>query len=569
MLVLKRLKSKLKNRPILFLTLGFIFIYSIVFITSDKAVESHSTALSAAISKLSGSSSSSSSSNYGVYSELFNLLARSKPDLDPLKNYKSDNKVLQKFVSDKTSFTKDFLENLQPLTDSEKKSIIDSYNSFVNNISLLNMKTFGRDDDNNDVKGKGIVMVGGYKFSWLSLFNIHQLRKQGSKLPVEVYIPDIKEFDEKFCNKILPELNARCILGYKELPLNEFNDTFNSKRYEYKILAILTSSFEDVLLLDADNIVIDNPDRLFNWDIYKKNNLIFWPDSWQRTTNPFIFDLVNLKIDYSNVKDMNDYNVHDLPGAIPNPSTESGMIMVNKRKQLKTLLIALYFNIYGFDYYYPLITQGGAGQGDKDTYIIAAYGANAPYYQIQQPVSFLGHFNKDNEFNAGALGQCDPMTSDEKYAYDNKIKDKSCSNYLFLHLSFPKLYPNEIGNKVQNKYEGHFLQFDGIKWPYDIELQIWEIMCQLLCKTYKKNSLQPKNPASSILDSKFKLSGNDLKFIKDIEIEKQCTKKLIPHLEYLRSFFKYADKSKGQFQQDWPGKSELNSNIYVDEDYEI
>lgn len=502
-------------------------------------------------------------SKYGIYTDLFHLLSINKPNIEPLTRYKKDNKELEKFVSDNTKFTKSFLENLLPLSDDEKKELTKSFNNFKLGIKDLNLKYFGRNDNDgiHKIEGTGILMVGGYKFSWLSLLNIHQLRRRGSKLPIEVYIPDKREYDENFCNVLLPQLNAVCILGYEELPFEDFKNYFNLKRYEYKMMAILTSKFENILLLDADNVVIENPDNLFNWKNYIENQLILWPDTWQRTSNPFLFDLVNVTVDYSQVEDINNYNLHDLPGAIQNPSTESGMILVNKKSQLNTLLISLYFNIYGFDYYYPLMTQGGAGQGDKDSYIFAAHAANLPVYQVKQGVSFLGRFSKQGDFISSALGQCNPTTEEEEIAFKNNIKNPGCKELMFVHLSFPKLYPNTIGEKVQNKDEGNIIAFDGVDLSYDFELQIWELMCQLVCSNYKENSIQPDNPASTVLDSKFLASAKKMEYIQSIDIDNVCDKELLPHLEFMRGYFKYADKHKNQFTQDWEGKNLLNAHL--------
>lgn len=617
-LVLKKLKRylppKLRQKPILTFFLTVVVIYILILISSNESSRSANLGLSNTIEKLTTSSYSTDnlenletkqlestneiltksviglptievpksaptntltpstldsdshshsdsdsdsedyvSKRFGIYSKLFTLVADCKPELPPLENYRAANTDIQKFGGDNTAFTKKFLEDLLPLDDPEKDLIATAYNKFKRGMKTLGMDVFGRDDDVKSVKGKGVVLVGGGKFSWLSLLNIHQLRKTGSNLPVEVYIPTEKDYDESFCENVLPDLHARCILGYEELPFKEFEIYFNLQRYEYKMMAILASSFKEVLLLDADNMVLENPDKLFSWDVYKENHLILWPDVWQRTTNPFMFDLVNISIDYSSVEDMENYNLHNLPGAIQNPSTESGMMLINKQHQLDTLLISLYFNIYGFDYYYPLITQGSAGQGDKDTYIFAAHGANKPVYQLKQSVSFVGRFTQRGEFKSGALGQCDPMTENEEIARKDNLKSIGCSKQMFLHLSVPKFYPNTILDFLYED-DSHVIEFDGVSFPYDFELQIWEIMCQLLCDNYKPNSFQPDNPASRVMTNRFRKSGKELSYIQSIEIDDVCNKQLLPHLEFMRTYYKFANKSKRQYEQNWEGK---------------
>ena len=80
-------------------------------------------------------------------------------------------------------------------------------------------------------------------------------------MPIEVFIPKIEEYESDLCNRILPELDARCIYMKNQLMnpnkdnLDSFANKFEFKGYQYKALAILLSSFENVLLLDSDNIL--------------------------------------------------------------------------------------------------------------------------------------------------------------------------------------------------------------------------------------------------------------------------------------------------------------------------
>lgn len=471
---------------------------------------------------------------YGAYAKIFEVLANANPKIKPLsKRYLKDNKEIMRFQNDNVNFNKDYLSSLINLNNQEKISLFQSYQTFLTGIEELNLPIFG-DETKKNIEGRGIVIVGGDRFSWLALLNIHQLRKTGSQLPVEVYIPLKKEYDSAFCQDILPQLNAKCVLGFKEFPQNQIRKYFHLNKFEHKIMAILSSSFEDVLLLDADNVVVNKPDKLFEWDTYKDKQLILWPDCWVRTTNPFLFELFHIDVDFSNVKG-NNYDFHSLPGSIPNPSTESGMLLVNKRSKVSTLLLSLYLNLYGYDYYYPLIAQGGAGQGDKDTYMIASYALKQSVYQVKQNVRFLGRFYNGNFYSSG-LGQCNPVTEKEMTAaFQNSFTE--CDDYLFIHLSNPKLYPEEITENMMTSDKQHFAQFDGLNVQYDFELQLWEIMSQLLCQNYKPNTFEPNNQASSLLDSKYILTGSHLSYIRRLNINYYCDTQILPHLDYLREYF--------------------------------
>ncbi len=59
---------------------------------------------------------------------------------------------------------------------------------------------------------------------------------------------------------------------------------------------------------------------------------------------------------------------------------------------LRTLLPATYYNFYGWDHYNPLITQGGPGLGDKDTFIPAAEVMGEPYHRVSESAGGVGHF---------------------------------------------------------------------------------------------------------------------------------------------------------------------------------
>jgi hypothetical protein len=474
------------------------------------------------------------------YLNLFKIMALSKPKCDPLVYYIRGNSAIQKFQQDGVKFDKDFLNSLITLTDNDKIQLVTAYNTFAKNIKNSSLEVFGS-EKHRKIEGDGIVIVGGDKFSWLALLNIHQLRRVGSNLPIEVYIPTIEDYDISFCQEILPNLNARCILGYQELPLQKINKFFNLKRYEYKLLALLTSSFENILLLDADNLVTERPDNLFSWNVYKENQLILWPDCWIRTTNPFLFEILNINIDYAVVNGNTEYDIHDLPGSIPNPSTESGMLLVNKKSHVNTLLIALYMNVYGFDYYYPLLTQGGAGEGDKDSFILAAKAALQSVYQVKQNVAYLGR-NTPTGFISGGLGQCNPMSETEDYVFKNNITNASCQDFMFIHLSNPKYYPNEIMYNLVDNTGEDAVQFPALKLNYDFELQLWEILTQILCSNYTPNNIEPENIASLPLDIKFIQSATSMEYIQQMNIGQICDFELLPHLQFLRAHFHSAKK---------------------------
>jgi len=188
---------------------------------------------------------------------------------------------------------------------------------------------------------RGIVMVAGGEYLPTAMVSIRMLRRSGLVLPVELWMSSKEEYEPQLCTDILPTLNVTCRL---------LSDVFHNATtrqsqaiagFQYKIFAILFSSFDEVLFLDADVVAIQNPDGLFESAPFREKGMITWPDLWATSISP-IFYLVTGQTE------------PPLPGE--RASTESGQLMVNKRTHLETLLVATYYNYYA-DWYYILLCQ--------------------------------------------------------------------------------------------------------------------------------------------------------------------------------------------------------------------
>ena len=118
---------------------------------------------------------------------------------------------------------------------------------------------------------RGIVTTAGGKYVPLLLVSLRLLRKTGSNLPVEVFLADDSEYEPFFCDVLLPSMNARCrVLSH----ILSAVKGFKIKSYQFKILSILFSSFEDVLFLDADNIPLNDPDAMFDKHPYQGYGMV-------------------------------------------------------------------------------------------------------------------------------------------------------------------------------------------------------------------------------------------------------------------------------------------------------
>ncbi|VEU19991.1 DEKNAAC100197 [Brettanomyces naardenensis] len=379
----------------------------------------------------------------------------------------------------------------------------------------------------------GYVMIGGGRYTWFAFLAIQALRRTGSKLPVELMIPNDDDWESWLCDEVLPnQYNVKCVTFssiYGEEMLKKVEEL---KGYQFKSFALLGSSFENAFYLDSDDFAVKNPDVLFESDLYKKYQMITWPDFWRRTSSPSLYSVLGIKVGSVPIRCLNDLftpvekyttkndlvaveervNYHDRRGTLMDWSTESGQFLFNKTLHFNTLLLSLYYNYDGPAGYHPLISQGGAGEGDKETYTLAAHYLKKMYYQVyKKPDKLYGTFIKaSNWYVDSTIVQMDPLVDYEnlkklimknrasqdegkeytynyEYAYGSIASSGSFnSEPMFYHIHAPKMDPFEYVNKnlFTNMKDQPIRNFgyDFPKIGFDIELWIWKTVLESLCE---------------------------------------------------------------------------------------
>lgn len=379
----------------------------------------------------------------------------------------------------------------------------------------------------------GIVTVGGSKYSVISLTMLETLRNRGSTLPVEVIIPPGDEGDDEYCDSVLPKLGARCVYMSQRLP-KEVAKGVTIERYQNKIIGLLLSSFKNVMYVDADCLPLKSLDTVFDSPAYSKHGLILWPDIWKRFTAPSFYKIANIPLNLnkrvrfgpddlspvsryepssepSSVRMLKKVPLHDLEGTVPDPTTESGQMIINKAKHLPSLLLSAYYNIHG-DWYYKLLSQGTSGEGDKETIIAAAHALKLPYYQVKTDIKFDGFFDHEG-FHGISLYQQDfqqdyqahkkaarwvtrhtkeiseyEQNYDVKKQFVEKLLNPNGKEIesLFGHISYHKFEPLELAEKqvYVDKSGKHFRGFtrkEVIK-KFDLELFNFGVLEKYLCR---------------------------------------------------------------------------------------
>ncbi|KAL2851463.1 mannosyltransferase putative-domain-containing protein [Aspergillus pseudoustus] len=269
---------------------------------------------------------------------------------------------------------------------------------------------------------RGIVSSAGGQYFPVFVATLRMLRRTGSTLPVEVFMKDASEYEKSICEDVLPKMNARCLI-LSDVLGKEFIEHF-----QLKVFAVLLSSFEELIWMDADCFPLHEPEILLDSDIFKSTGMITWPDFWQSSASPLYFKISNQPETPMNGRQ----------------TTEAGVILMNKKTHLRTLLLAAYYNYYGPSHYFRLLSQGGPGEGDKETFLQAAYAVNEPFYAVSERVQAIGHPAADG-MSGSAMVQSDPIQDHALFSQGLlRVLDPSVAKppqIFFIHANYPKFNP--------------------------------------------------------------------------------------------------------------------------------
>jgi hypothetical protein len=209
-------------------------------------------------------------------------------------------------------------------------------------------------------QGHGIVICGGgikyFPGVWVC---INMLRQLGCRLPIQVWHLGKEEMDEPMKSLLTPfdVETVDATLVRRKHPMRRLGG------WELKPYAILHSPFRHVMLLDADNVPVVNPEFLFATTQLKRTGAIFWPDYGQLEKTNIIWENCGLP-------------------RPPGPEFESGQMVVDKQRCWKALCLCLWFNANS-DFYYQHL------HGDKETFHLAYRKLNKSFSMVPKPIHRL------------------------------------------------------------------------------------------------------------------------------------------------------------------------------------
>ena len=85
-----------------------------------------------------------------------------------------------------------------------------------------------------------------------------------------------EQYEEEICEIVFPPLNATCMI-LSEI-LDAVPQRLEMSGYQLNSLALAFSSFDDMLLLDADTISAEQPEHLLNSEPFSSKGFVSWPD---------------------------------------------------------------------------------------------------------------------------------------------------------------------------------------------------------------------------------------------------------------------------------------------------
>lgn len=343
-----------------------------------------------------------------------------------------------------------------------------------------------------EYKGRGIVMTGDGIYFPSALTAIRWIRNRGYQIPIELYIPH-KYSWESSCDNLLPSMNVTCKC-LEELYGESFKAFSGSGGFAYKALSIMMSDFDEIYYTDTDSLPLVDVEDYFDEPLFQKYGFLFNSDYWPRVTSPFFYDIVNVTLGPDQYGTGQKLRQIDRDNAISGWATESGQFFVKKSLHFRSLLLSLYYNVKG-SIWYPLLTQGAPGEGDKEVWPAAAQVLGEPWYQTHTKPVKTG-YPEDGGVHGFCMMQPDFLTDYELYIHGRQDLPPKfiAAHFNMLKLNVQRTLGENNGAIPQGRFLGKLSDFQRVtNISGDIELEIWTAARDSACNWAVDKGLVPKN----------------------------------------------------------------------------
>lgn len=247
--------------------------------------------------------------------------------------------------------------------------------------------------------GRGVVITTGDLYFQFAVHLIRSLRYLGCHLPVEIWYNGARD---------LNSTNVDFIKSFHNVRLQNIQAKFSvhMETWDIKPFAVLASSFEEVILMDADTVFVKNPELLFDDIGYKSDGALFFNDrslfAGQGEKSQWILSLFpephSKRI--QNLRMLQAKSQYEL---------EAGCLVIDKRRHFHGLLAVGWLNCPG--QIKDIIRE--ETHGEKETFWIGLEMLNEPYAfmpnlpgalgavlynendRVQELCGKLAHFGRD------------------------------------------------------------------------------------------------------------------------------------------------------------------------------
>jgi hypothetical protein len=242
--------------------------------------------------------------------------------------------------------------------------------------SAMDIAAAGEPAGETDCAGRGIVIpAGGAKYFPCAWVCIRMLRHLGCTLPIQLWHLGESELTPDM-RRLVEPLGVECIDAAK---VRELHPVRILNGWELKAYAIIHCPFRQVLLLDADNVPVVDPEFLFDTPQFAEHGAIFWPDFGRLAATRKIWALTG--VDYRD-----------------EPEFETGQIVVDKQRCRRALALALWMNEHS-DFWYEHI------HGDKETFHFAWRRLGMEYAMVPHGIEALDGVMCQHDFQGRRIFQ--------------------------------------------------------------------------------------------------------------------------------------------------------------------
>jgi len=258
--------------------------------------------------------------------------------------------------------------------------------------------------------GKGLVIAAsGTRYRYLTglYTNLYVIRKfHKSNIPVEIfYVGSSEEFSPIIKNMILELGNIR-IFNLMDR-LDTTSSEIDLRGYQTKPLSVLCSSFEEIILMDADALCFVDPQYFFLCEGYDKFGMVLFKDyvdCLSFISQDFIETIGIGTEKYCNYT--NDYEI------------DSSCVILNKEKCWDALFTICIINVKSDSYH-----KSRNVLGDKDTWLIGSmFVGISPFISRPEPCILITDEQKQIVGHLQSSIIIDSTDSNEVILYYNNQK---------------------------------------------------------------------------------------------------------------------------------------------------